>query len=147
MWLQQSFPEKAEFTAHCTCIGGKPLAPHFPEGNPSATRMLYPGLIVMSIILELRTQSHHHYNPFKDNSPPAFIDQSKKRLSAPNFTDVTHSLKLAGAFLPCFSAISYSVLRGDTRMKHQLQQPRQDALGAATATIPNSPGWADSFFL
>lgn len=82
------------------------------------------------------------------NSPPAFTDQSKKQLSAPNFTDATHSLKLAGASLPCFSATSYSVMRGDTGMKHQLQQPRQDAPGAATATVvfPTLPRCADSLF-
>lgn len=69
------------------------------------------------------------------NSPPAFTDQSKTQLSAMNFTDVTHSPKLTGASLPCFSATSYSVLRGNKGMKHQLQQPCQDAPGAAAATV------------
>lgn len=57
---------KKKLNSQPTCIGEKPLAPHFPKGNPSATRMLYPSLIIMSITLELRTQRHHHYNPFKD---------------------------------------------------------------------------------
>lgn len=57
---------KKKLNSQCTCIGGKPLASHFPEGNPSATHMLYPSLIVMSVTLELRTQSHHHYNRFED---------------------------------------------------------------------------------
>jgi len=87
----------------------------------------------MCVTLELGTQSHHHYNPLKMNSLPAFTDQ--KQLSAPTFTDVTHSLKLTGASLPCFSAVPCSVLCGDTRIKHRLQQPHQDAPRAATATI------------
>lgn len=57
------------------------------------------------------------------------------QLSAPNFTDVTHSLKLTGASLPCFSATSYSVLHGNKGLKHQLQQPRQDASEAAAAAV------------
>ena len=83
------------------------------------------------------------------NSPPAFTDQSKKQLSAPNFTDVTHSLKLARASLPCFSATSYSTLRGNTGVKHQLQQPSQDAPGAATATVifPTLPVVLTPFFV
>lgn len=48
---------KGEFiTVHCTCTGGKPLAPHFPKGNPSATHMLNPSFTILSITLELRTQ-------------------------------------------------------------------------------------------
>ena len=148
MWLQQPFQEKAEFTAHRTCIGGKPVAPHFSEGNPSATHMLYPSLIVMSITLELRTRSHHHYNPFKDElstciyrpeQEAAFCSQFHRRYPQPE----------ARWSIPALF-LSYTLLHAAWR--HRSETPATAATPGCTrgshrySRLPNSPGCADSFF-
>lgn len=112
-------------------LGESPWPLISQKETPLQPPCFYPSLIVTSVTLELRAQSHHRYNPFKDKLSICVYRPEHEAAFCSQLHRCYPQPELAGASLPCFSATSYSMLHDNTGTKHQLQQSRQDTPGAS----------------